>query len=158
MSDLSPPISDALDLLSKTRVNIKNVLSGLSDQQLLTVPPGCSDNILWNLGHIVVTARLLTRGLSGCDLDLPAELVAGLRKGSSPVIGPRHPIARCWSTCSIAHWPMSMLILRPIASLNSVYETSYGVTLSSAADAIVFNNAHEALHLGVMMAYRHQKV
>ena len=34
----------------------------------------------------------------------------------------------------------------------SAYSTSYGLNLNSFEDAIEFNNIHEALHLGYMMA------
>jgi hypothetical protein len=32
------------------------------------------------------------------------------------------------------------------------YKTSYGVELNNIDDAIIFNNIHEGLHLGYMMA------
>jgi len=38
------------------------------------------------------------------------------------------------------------------------YPTSYGLTLTSIEDALSFNNAHEALHLGYMMALRRRVV
>ena len=34
------------------------------------------------------------------------------------------------------------------------YPTSYNFTLSAVEDAIVFNNAHEAMHLGFMIALK----
>ena len=36
----------------------------------------------------------------------------------------------------------------------NTYETSFGITLNSIEDAIRFNNLHESLHLGYIMALR----
>ena len=34
------------------------------------------------------------------------------------------------------------------------YATSFGMELAAIEDAILFNNAHEAMHLGTMLAIR----
>ena len=36
----------------------------------------------------------------------------------------------------------------------SEYTTSYNITLSSAEDAIAFNNVHEGLHFGYIMGLK----
>ena len=41
-----------------------------------------------------------------------------------------------------------------IFSQFSPYETSFGITLNSIQDAIEFNNVHEGLHMGLIMAMR----
>lgn len=140
------------------RVSRKNVLSILdahSLEQLNTIPEGFSNNLIWNAAHIVVTQQLLIYGLSGHPLLVPAEMVGNFRKGTRP---PGY----------IGQQEVDQIkgYLRDLISRTEVdfkagrflqfkeYPTSYGITIATIEQAISFNNAHEALHLGYMMAIR----
>jgi hypothetical protein len=128
------------------------VIEGLSVEQLYTLPPGFSNNLIWNLGHVQVTMELLTAGLCGLPLPLDAAFVDRYRKGSQP---PRE--IHEGDVSLIKEW----LHGQP-ARLRKDYEegkymgfkpyqTSTGMMLSTIEEAIAFLPVHEGIHLGLMM-------
>ena len=84
MSTLSPELQAALAILRQARTNLIMLGDSLSEEQLLQIPAGCNNNILWNLAHLPVTTCLLTRGLAQLELGLDPQFVAENRKGTSP--------------------------------------------------------------------------
>ena len=152
----NPMIQDALAILRQTRTNLVNIGDSLSDQQLHTIPAGCNNNILWNLAHLPVTMCLLTRGLAGLELGLDDQFVAENRKGTSPsnwTTTPNWADVRELLTSSV-DWVFDDFAHEKHGEFQT-YPTSYGFELGSPAQALLFNNTHEALHFGVIMAYRH---
>lgn len=145
----------AVSLLQQTRPLFLRLVEGLSHDDLLTVPEGFSNNILWNLGHVVVTQQLLHYGLSGLPLNVPDELVAQCRKGTSPADWDTPP-----DLAEIQHLLMELprqlevdleagrfTTFRP-------YMTSVGVELADLETALAFNQYHEGLHTGSILALR----
>ncbi len=143
------------DLLRKTRANFLKIASGLSETQLNTIPPGFNNNILWNLGHIWVTQQLLCYKLAGQAMLVSEEAVSKLKKGSAPKAGETLPVLESFKDDLLG------LVERLEKDYQAglfkdfdTYETSYGYTLSCIEDAIRFNNLHEGLHLGYVMALK----
>ena len=145
---------NAFDILKQTRKNIVKVMGGLSLEQLNTVPEGFNNNLLWNFGHVLVTQQALTYRLSGLTSSIESDIIDQFKKGSK---------ASTYSEEMLTFINDNLFGL--IESTRADYEqgkftnfqeypTSYGITLSSVDDALTFNNAHEALHLGYMMALR----
>ena len=142
------------EILKITRQNMVKLLSACSEEQLLKIAPNYNNNIYWNAIHTLVTLQLLVYKMSGNEINVSTELVEAFRKGTM-------------ATDKII-MPVSELKEQLIATANKVeedynkgyltefsdYETSFGYTLKSVEDAICFNNTHEALHLGYMMAQR----
>ena len=52
-------MNQQFDLQKITRQNVANKIEGLSLDALNTIPTGMSNNLAWNLGHIIVTQQLL---------------------------------------------------------------------------------------------------
>ena len=143
----------AFDILQQTRVNILAQIDGLSDEQLNLIPSGFNNNIIWNVGHIVITQELLFYKLSGLGCNISDELLGKYRKGSKP--------EGDVDSAEIAQIK-TLLISSPIKAKADFdkgifktyhsYTTSYKVTLGCIEDAVYFNNIHEGLHLGYVMA------
>ena len=138
-----------LDILKATRRNYLKAIEGLSLETLNTIPVGFNNNIIWNVTHAVVTQQLLCYHLSGNKIRLPEGIVGAYRKGSKPM----RPVSQAevkqsidWLTASIG-W-LEEDYEMGIFQEYKTYPTSYGYTLSSIDEAITFNNAHEAMHLG----------
>ena len=145
----------SVSLLQQTRPLLLRLVEGLSDEDLLTIPPGFSNNILWNLGHLAVTQQLLHYGLSDLPLNVPDELVSQCRKGTSPTD---------WDTPPTLD-DISRLLIELPRQLESdlaagrfttfrPYMTSVGVELVDLETAIRFNQFHEGLHTGSILALR----
>lgn len=138
-----------------TRANIITLAEAFSAEQLNHIPVGYSNNLAWNLGHVLVTQQLLVYRLSGLPGHLSDELIDRYRKDSKP----EAPI----SEEEITTIKEQLLTLVDQTAIDwaedkfgeyKEYPTSFGVTLRSTADAMQFNNSHEALHLGYMMAMK----
>jgi hypothetical protein len=145
----------ALQILRQTRQNYLSIMENLTTEQLLTIPTGFKNNILWNIGHTIVVQNLLTYGLSDLHNPIEVELIEKYRKGSqpsSPVADSEIEAIKGLLTSSVAQLEADLAV--GIFKTFKSYPTSYGVTLNNIQDAVTFNNAHEALHLGYVMAMR----
>jgi len=145
-----------IEALRVIRGNVLDILNAHSLEQLNRIPEGFSNNLIWNAAHVVATQQLLVYGLSGLPLLLPADFVTAFRKGSKPGKDQSEEEVN-----QIKEWLISMpeMVANAYAEgLSEVsfknYETSFGVTLTSVDEAITFNNVHEGVHLGIMMAMR----
>lgn len=145
----------ALELLRTTRKNVQDIFLAQSAAQLDQIPAPLNNNIAWNVGHVVATLELLVYGLSGNKTPSSSDFINRFRKGSYPE-GPLSAEDR-------AHIEQQLLggidqLEQDLQTLDfsnyKEYTTSYGVTLRSVEDALAFNNMHEALHLGSLLALR----
>lgn len=143
------------DLLDQNRRNVVGLMEPYSPEQWEVVPPGFANNLLWNAGHLLVTQQLLTYGLSGQKMLVPEEWIEKYRKGSRPE--GKMDLAEAEAIVE-ALQEVPRQSRRDYAdglfSDYKMYETSFGTTLHSLEEAIAFNNLHEGLHLGTMMAIR----
>ena len=145
-------IDFTFEQLIQTRKNIAKIL--LANQNYASlIPEGFNNSLLWNAAHCVAAQQGLCYSLSGLDKNVSDEFIASFKKGSSP-----SDISKLISV------PELIEILNSTAekikidyyagkfTQYSKYETSYGTILNSSEEAILFNNVHEALHLGYMMS------
>ena len=144
-----------LQILQTTRENLFDLLNGLALSQLNHIPEGFSNNLLWNAGHILATQQLLLYGLSGQEMLVSDNFIGSFRKGTRPE-GNYEPATADFIKEKLR--PMAQQLAldyeRGLFREFKAYETSYGVKLKSVGEAIQFNNVHEGLHLGYMMALR----
>lgn len=141
------------EITLQTRKIFYHFLDTLSLEELNKVPDGFSNNIFWNIKHCVVVQQLLVYGLSNLPLHISAEDVAGYKKGSKPE-----------GTVNQAEVDLckkqlfELLKQTEIDLANNAFKTytEYTVTtkttLTSAKEALKFNNFHEGIHLGYVMA------
>lgn len=142
-----------------TRQNVLNAIEELSLAQLNEVPAGRNNSIFWNLAHMLVTQQLLTLGLHGANMLLPNSLIAKYRKGSSgEVLGTAQELELIKKEFLDILDRTNEVLENNIHSPYTQYTTSYNVTLSNIYEAIEFNNVHDALHFGVIMAIKKQVV
>lgn len=142
--------------MRNTRVLVERAIDGLSTDKLLAIPAGSRNNILWNLGHLVVTQQTLQYRLSGLPMLVPDELVAQCAAGSSPAD---------WTTPPDLEEIRGYLQTLPdrfeedlaagkFANFQGFTTKSTGFdmpTIESVTDFVVF---HDGLHLGVIQTFR----
>ncbi len=141
--------------LRATRKNVSIVVEGLTLEQLNTIPDGFNNNIAWNIGHIVVTQQLLVYALSGAKTIIPSETIDLFRKGTSPegkVTQEQMDEILSYMESTIDQTEKNLAA--GVFGDYKEYPTSYGITLHNLEEAIIFNNMHEAMHLGYIMAMR----
>ena len=138
-----------------TRKNILKAIENLSEEQLNKIPEGFNNNIAWNVAHILVTHQLLCYKMANQEMSLDDSFIDLFKKGS------------------VADYEINQeeagLIKEELLILSNKleedyksglfksyesYPTSYNVTLNNIEDAVQFNNVHEGLHFGYIMALK----
>ncbi|MFY0653532.1 MAG: DinB family protein [Cyclobacteriaceae bacterium] len=124
-------------------------------EQLNKVPEGFSNNIIWNLGHIIVSQQSLIYKGSNLDGYVSDELMALYSKGTFPTGKTTENEAKELKELLIS------LIEKTEKDYNDGKFVSYnertlktGFHLGSVRDAFEFNNYHEGIHIGFMMNIR----
>ena len=152
---MSPDVLAALDVLRQTRRSLVAVTDAIPADARTVVPDGFSNHVLWNLGHVVVTERLLVYGLSGLPLGVPDDWVAAFRKGTRPAPGeaaaPYDALRE--AALTLPDQTEADLLAGRFEDYRE-YRTTPGVVLQSAEDGVRFNLYHEGIHLGAILALR----
>lgn len=148
-------LSSSIRLLITERQLILRGIENLSDEQLLKIPEGYKNNIIWNIGHLIVTQQVLHYTLSRLEMKIPKELASLFRTGTSPEV---------WKETPIISDLKSLLLSLPNELLEDYnkglfkefrpYKTSTGVELNTFQDAVTFNHFHEGTHTGIILALK----
>ena len=148
-------MKQAFDITYQNRKVLLTFLQNYSLEQLNKVPTGFNNNIIWNIGHIVVVQQLLAYKLSGLQPMISSELIAKYARGTKPETDA--------TTYEVEE--IKGLLFKTIEQTKDDFESSIfktyreftndlGFTLTSIEEAISFNNFHEAVHLGMIMSIR----
>lgn len=143
------------DLLIATRDNLLRAVENLSIEALNHIPEHFNNNLIWHLGHVVVTHQILCYRKSNIPCLVSDDLIDRYRKGTRP----ESPIeaAEIAQIKELLHTLPQTMIVDYIEGKFSEYEaygTSYGVKLTNIEKAMAFNNVHEGMHLGYVMSMR----
>lgn len=146
----------ALKITYKTRVILKNYLETISLEDLNKIPEGYNNNIFWNIAHLVATQQILVYKFSNVPVLVSDEIIDKYRKGTKPEA----------DVCQAEVDEIKELLFSTLDQTAADYEagvfktyntitTSMDSTLSNVEEAISYNNFHEGIHLGSVLALRH---
>ena len=124
-------------------------------EQLNRIPDGFSNNLIWNIGHIIVTQQALIYKSSDLQGYIPGELFGIYKPGTKPT----------GQTSEKEIYELKELLISLIEKTETDFYngkfvkfnekmTGTGFHLGSLKDALEFNNYHEGLHLGFMINIR----
>ena len=142
--------------INKTSRNVLlTFLEKYTLEQLNTIPEGFSNNLIWNIGHIIVVQQMLVYKLSDLTMMISDEMVEKYKKGTKP----EHNVNQEEVD------EIKVLLFSTLEKIRNDFEKNKfqkydeftsmsGFTIRTATEAIVFNNYHEALHTGIMMQIR----
>jgi len=138
-----------------TRANMLQLMSDLTIEQLNEIPKGFNNNMIWNFAHVIITQQLLVYKMGGLPMHVSDEKVELFRKGSKPE---RFFDAAYFEELKVlsdsTYQQFKTDEKAGLFKEYNTYATSYGVTLNIPEDAIGFNNMHESMHLGYMIALK----
>ncbi|MEB2775598.1 DinB family protein [Algoriphagus sp. D3-2-R+10] len=121
--------------------------------KLNKIPEGFNNNLIWNIGHVIVAQQRLVYGLSGLPMNISDELYQKYKPGTRPESDEPEETVELFKELLISPIDQTITDFQFGRFHNyNEYTTSKGFHLASAADAISFNNYHEALHLGTMVS------
>jgi hypothetical protein len=143
------------DITRTSRKMVAPFLENYTLEQLNKIPDGYSNNLIWNIGHIVVVQQLLVYKLSGLPIAVSDAMVEKYMKGTKP----DHVVTQAEVD------EIKALLFKTLDQTEvdysdkkfqnfQEYPTSTGLVLKSAEEAMAFNNFHEGLHIGIMMSIR----
>lgn len=127
-------------------------LENYSLEQLNKIPEGFSNNLIWNIGHIIVSQQGLVYRLSGLPINISDELMHTYKNGSKPTSATTQEEVNELKVLlfSLMEQTKEDFDNGKFTTYNE-YNTSTGFNLNSTPEALEFNNYHEAIHLGFMM-------
>lgn len=143
------------DITATSRNTLSQFLKGYSLEQLNKIPEGYSNNLIWNIGHIVVVQQMLVYKLSGLPMMISEEMVGKYMKGTKPEEDATQADVDeiqglLFETINQTKTDLGNKIFRDFQE----FTTMTGFAIKTAEDAISFNVYHEAVHTGVMMGIR----
>lgn len=144
----------SFDVFNNIRPFFKTYIENNSLEDLNKIPVGFNNNIIWNIGHIVVTGQLLAYKLSGLPIMISDELVNKYKKDSKPN----------GDVSQEEVDEIKSLLFSTIEKLEADYNkgvfkeyntytvSTTGNTLTNIDEAIQFILFHEGMHLGYVLA------
>lgn len=143
-----------LEVLPKTRKSFIKIIESISLDDLNKIPKGFNNNIIWNIGHIVVSQQLLAYKLSGLPMMVSDELVGKYRKDSKP-----EGAVSQEEVNEIKDLLMTTIDKTKVDYSNNVFKnyneytvSTTGNTLTNIDEAFEFILFHEGIHLGYVLA------
>lgn len=145
----------AFDITRTSRKNLATFLQNYTLEQLNKVPEGFSNNLIWNIGHILTVQQMLTYKLSGLPMHVPDSFVEKYKRGTKPEqevtqVEVDEILSYLFETINQTKADYNAHAFKNYQEFTS----QVGFTLRNIEDAISFNYFHEALHLGIMMQIR----
>ncbi|SHF97375.1 DinB superfamily protein [Flavobacterium segetis] len=148
-------MNSTFDITRTSRKIISQILQNYTLDQLNKIPEGFNNNIIWNIGHIIVVQQMLTYNLSGLPMMISNEMVEKYKKGTKP----EHIVQQDELN------EMQRLLVETIDKTEAdfiaktfndfqEYPTSTGFVIKTVYEAMDFNYFHEGLHIGIMMSIR----
>lgn len=143
------------DICLKNRNILEGLLNQFSLDELNKIPDGFSNNLIWNIAHVIVTQQLLVYGNSQLPMLVSDEMVAKYRKGTKA----EHDVNQ-EEVNEIKTLLFSTLEKTQDDYFNGhfknyiEYTVSTKSTLTNVEQALEFNNFHEGIHLGYILALK----
>ncbi len=145
----------AFDITLKSRAVLERFLENFSLEQLNKVPKGFNNNIIWNVAHTIVTQQLLIYKLSGLQTIVSDEMIETYRKGTRPTrdVSQAEVDMVKGLLYSTVHKTQEDFDNGVFTNYNE-YTVTTKNTITNVLEAIEFNNFHEGLHLGYILAIK----
>ena len=139
-------------VLQNSRNTLLKIIDNTSLEALNTIPEGFSNNIIWNIGHIVVVQQMLLYKLSGLPMMVSDEMVERYKKGTRPEEqATAEEVALIKGLLFRTIEQSEQDYFSGIFKTYQEFTTMTGFHSQSAEDAISYNNYHEAVHTGIIM-------
>lgn len=132
-----------------------NYFQNYSLKQLNEIPDGFNNNLIWNIGHVIVSQQKIIYKGSNLRGYVSDDLFNKYQSGTKP----DEPVSQ-----EEADVLKELLMSQIEPTMNDFQKgifktyneriTGTGFQLSSLQDAFECNNYHEGLHLGIMMGIR----
>ncbi|MBB3114771.1 putative damage-inducible protein DinB [Paenibacillus phyllosphaerae] len=134
-------------------------IHGMSEEAARTVPRGFNNNILWNLGHILLVHEKFSFALTNEKMELPKQFAEWFAPGTKPENwGPQVPrLDEIALLLSKQVDRIEQILERRLEdNLEQPFVTSAGLELSSVKECLSFCLYHEGMHFAAIKALERQ--
>lgn len=145
----------AIEILLKPRLQLLQLIDSLDLHLLNNVPAGFSNNIAWNLGHIVAAQQGVCYLRAGLQTHISTEMYELYKPGTKPekfISQPEVDDFKALFTSTLNK--LEQDYQDGIFSNYVPWTTRYGVAINNIDDAISFLPFHDGLHHGYILAQR----
>ncbi|MBB3113719.1 putative damage-inducible protein DinB [Paenibacillus phyllosphaerae] len=145
--------------LKFVRDNTIKQVKGISEEEARTVPRGFNNNMLWNLGHILLVHEKFSFALTNEKMELPKHFAELFASGTKP---------EQWGTQVPGLDEMLLLLAKQIErieqtlrhrleeELEQPFVTSAGLELLAVKECLSFCLYHEGMHVATIKAIKQQ--
>lgn len=148
-------MQQTFDLTRASRTILLQILDNNTLEKLNKIPEGFANNLIWNIGHVIVVQQMLVYNLSGLSMIISDEMVRKYKKGTKPEHSASQEEVNEIKSLLIKTIDQTELDFKNGLFKNySEYPTSTGFVIKSAKSACKFNCLHEGIHIGVIMGIR----
>lgn len=143
--------------LQATRTYFVQHVDDLTEKQLVEVPKGAPNNILWNIGHVINSHDRMLYPQCGLEVPCPSFYDECFRGGTSPSSWKRLPNPD--EVLDEIESQGERILKDYAAGKFEKYESwefVEGLTLDNAEEALGLCAMHEGVHLGTIMTLRRQ--
>jgi len=145
----------AIDTLKNPRKLILETLKDYTIEQLNKIPEGFNNNIIWNLGHIIVAQQGICYKRSGLEAVVSEDFFNTYKPGTNPdrfISQEEYEEIKELLTGTLDKMEEDMAA--GIFVNYTPVMTRYNVELSNIEDALGFLPFHDGLHIGYIMSLR----
>ena len=146
-----------LEVIRASRSKLLSVVEELTTDELNYIPTGFNNNLVWQIGHLVVSQQILCYKLAGQKFVIEDELIDLYKNGSKP--------ERPFTEAEIAQmkgYLLSTIDQLEIDLTNGTFDnytpytisTYTGFTLNNVKDAVTFIASHDGLHYGCSLVMK----
>ena len=149
-------MNKAIESLKKTRLHLLELIKDLSVEQLNEIPIGYNNNVIWNLGHLIVSQQALCYMRANVKPRVDDKYFTNFKPGTKP----EFPIDED-DVLEIKGLLISVLdqleadYNENLFANYGTFTTVFGVELTNIDDALNFVLFHDGLHTGYIMAMKH---
>lgn len=136
-----------------TRGHFLALTADCTPEEMNNTPKGFSNNLVWNLGHVVSAQQSLCYLLSDVEPRVDRSFIDLYKPGTAP--GAFVNAEEIGHIRDLAHSTVDQLSEDYHAGLFKTYasrQTKYGPLLSNIDETIAYLSSHEALHFGFAKA------
>ena len=137
------------------RQDVLRAIEGLTSDQMTAIPGGASNNILWNIGHVLYDQYNVLYRVCGLPDPLPQNYQGWFDCGTSPRNWTKLPDVRkvtdrfrTFIETVVADYEGGRF------SPFNPYQLDDGTPVDTIQEAILFDALHEASHYGVIITLR----
>lgn len=144
-----------LSLNREIRCVLGKELETLSLEQLNYVPATHNNNVFWNIAHCIAVQQALCYNLSGLTPPVEAAIVKNYRRGTAPESTVNQAMVD--QVQDLLQSSVDWLERDWTAGLFKEYKpytVALGAHLTNVEEAIAFNNLHEGIHYGYILALK----